>query len=221
MAPKKKLSSDQKKEFLETIKNPLKTYEIMLSGYGGEIVIGSITKEQFEYWSQNEDNLSEHCTDWDNALNVPEELQICRDGSWHECDNLAHECGVEFSSYNYISVNDKETGETVFECSLDYEELEKHGVDPEGFNTEEFYVRFDSDSDYAFLAQSGEKGCFYTGEIEVYGKFDPKKLSFSYVDIEGWPIVNGVSYESIIVDDTGGYSTTGKSLDFKVFQVER
>jgi hypothetical protein len=118
-------------------------------------------------------------------------------------------------------VVDKKTGQMVFECPLDFDELEKKGIDPNGIAVDEYHVRYDSDAEYAFLGQSVEKGTFFTGEVEVIGKFDPKKLSFSYIDIEGWSIVNGVSYQSEIVDDTGGYDTTGKSLEYKIFQVER
>jgi hypothetical protein len=210
----------QKEELIEALKAEPATYEIILSGYGGEIVLGRVNKEQYEFWSERDD-FDEHCNDWDNELEVPEEMQVVRDGSWHDCDDLAHECGAEFSSLNYVSVVNKATGETVFECPLDYDELEKHGIDPEGIASEEYYISADSDAEYAFLGQSVEKGTFFTGEIEILGKFDPRCLSFSYIDVEGWQIVNGVSYKSEIVDDTGGYDTTGKSLDFKIFQVER
>jgi len=217
---KKKTTREEKLEFLETIKGTKTTYEIMLSGYGGEIVLGSISKEQYDFWKDRED-FEEHCSDWDNELEVPEEMQIVRDGCWHDVDDLNHECGAEFSNLNYITVVDKKTGETVFESPLSSDELEKRGIDPEGFAVDEYHVRYDSDADYAFLGQSVEKGTFFTGEVEIVGKFDPARLSFSYIDIEGWELVNGVSYESEIIDDTGGYDTTGKGLDFKIFKVEK
>lgn len=210
----------EKEELIEALKAEKKIYEIILSGYGGEIVLGRITKEQYEFW-QDRDDFDEHCNDWDNELEVPEEHRIVQDGAWHDNDNLAHETGCEFSELNYITVVDKTTNQTVFESPLGYEALEKHGIDPDGINSEEYYIRYDSDAEYAFLGQSVEKGTFYTGEVEVFGKFDPRKLSFSHIDVEGWDLINGVSYESEIVEDTGGYSTTGKSLEFKIFQVER
>lgn len=210
----------QKLELIEALKAEKKIYEITLSGYGGEIVLGSITKEQYEFW-QDRDDFDEHCNDWDNELDVPEELRIVQDGAWHDNDNLAHETGAEFSELNYITVVDKTTNKTVFESPLGYDALEKHGIDPEGINSEEYYIRYDSDAEYAFLGQSVEKGTFYTGDIEIIGKFDPRKLSFSHIDVEGWDLINGVSYQSEIVEDTGGYSTTGKSLEYKIFKVER
>lgn len=210
----------QKEELIEILKGNKKKYEIHLTGYGGEIVFGRITKEQYEFWVENEEALSEHCNDWDNEQGVPDNLLICSNGAWHDKDDLAHETGCEYSSACWITVYDEDNNE-VFSSSLDYESLEGKGVEPEGFAVEEFYVKYDSDAEYAFMAQSSEKGTFYTGEIETFGDFDPKKLSLSYIDVEGWQLINGISYESQIVDDTGGYSTTGKGLDFKVFKVER
>lgn len=210
----------QKEELMEALKAEPHIYEIILSGYGGELVLGRITKEQYEFWNDRED-FDEHCNDWDNEIEVPTGLELVRDGSWHELDDLAHESGCEFSELNYITVIDKTTNETVFESPLGYAALEKHGIDPEGIASEEYYIKYDSDAEYAFLGQSVEKGTFYTGEVEVLGKFDPRKLSFSHIDVEGWDLINGVSYASEIVEDTGGYSTTGKSLEFKIFQVER
>lgn len=217
--PKKKLTREEKLELLEQIRNDKKIYEIMIGGYGGEIVVGTITKEQYEFWQGRED-LDEHCNDWDNEIDIPNEMKLVEDGSWYDRDNLAHETGAEFSASNYITVTDKETGETVWESSLDIESLEKNGVWVDGINVDEYYVRYDSSAEYAFMAQSVEKGCFYTGEIETHGKFDPWKLNLSYIDVEGWNLINGVSYASEIVEDTGGYSTTGKGLDFKIFEVK-
>jgi hypothetical protein len=210
----------QKLELIETLKAKKRTYEIMLSGYGGEIVLGSITKDQYEFWKDRED-LDEHAYDWGDELKIPEEMRLVDNGNWYDLDDYAHECGCEFSSVNRITVYDKETAELVFECSLENGELEENGIDPDGFAVDEIYLEYDTAAEYAFIGQSIEKGVFATFEVEEFGKFDPRKLSFSYIDVEGWPIVNGVSYQSIILDDTGGYSTTGKSSEFKVVKVDR
>jgi hypothetical protein len=213
-------TKQQKEELIDILKGNKKRYEIHLTGYGGEIVLGTVTQEQYEYWSENEADFEEHCNDWDNELGVSDDLIIVRDGSWHDVDNLAHETGCEFSNACWVTVYDEDNNE-VWSSPLDHEALENKGVDTEGFATDEYNVEFDSDVEYGFMGQSVEKGTFFTGEFETFGDFNPKKLSFSYIDIEGWTLINGVSYESEIVDDTGGYSTTGKGLYFKVFKVER
>jgi len=215
----KKPTKEQKQELMEIIKGEPRTYSVSIWGYGGEIVMGRITEDQYEFWSNRED-LDEHVHDWEDQMSVPDDLKLVEDGSWYDRDDLIHENGCEFSDLCHITVYDENDNE-IWSSSLSYESLEKNGVDTEGIAAEEYYVQYDSDAEYVFLGQSIEKGTFFTGTIETLGKFDPKKLSFSHIDIEGWDIVNGVSYESVIIDDTGGYDTVGKSSDFRVFQVER
>ena len=140
------------------------------------------------------------------------------DGNWYECDDLAHENGCEFSDYCMIYVHDKD-GNEVFTSPLSYSALEERGVYVEGIADEEYRVGIDSDSKHYFLGQNFEKGCFQTYAVEDY-KFDPSKLNFRINDIEGWTIVTGVSYMSEELDDTGGYSTTGKSCEYRVYAVD-
>ena len=211
-------TAQEKQDLVDILKLGINTYEIHLTGYGGEIVVGSITPEQCAYWKDHD--LDEHCSDWDNAMKVPDGMGICRDGSWHECDDIAHENGVEFSDLCYITVYDSNDNQ-VWQSCMGVDELEAHGIESEGFANDEIYVRYDSSSTHAFIAQSIEKGTFFTGEFETLGRFDPAKLSFSLIDVEGWTLVAGVSYASRVIDDTGGYSTTGKSLEYRVFEVER
>jgi hypothetical protein len=209
-------TAQEKEDLVEVLKGGINTYTIHLTGYGGEIVLGTITPEQYAYWQEND--LDEHISDWDNEMAVPDSMKICEDGSWHDCDDIAHESGVEFSDLCYATVYDSEDNE-VWQCRLGSDALEAEGVDPEGFNHDEFYVRYDSSASHAFMAQSIEKGRFFSGSFETYGRFDPNKLSFSTIDIEGWQLVNGVSYASVEIDEDGGYDTTGKGLECRVFAV--
>jgi len=208
----------QKEELIEALKAERKKFEIHLSGYGGEIVLGRITREQYEFWRNRED-LDEHAHDWDNELEIPEDMKLCSDGSWYELDDLCHENGCEFSNCCWVTVYDEDNHE-VFTCPLDYDELEEKGVFVEGMVNDEYRVAWDSDSEHYFLGQNFEKGTFQTYEVEDY-KFDPAKLNFRVNDIEGWCLVTGVSYQSEELDDTGGYSTTGKSSEYRVYAVEK
>ncbi len=211
--PKTK-SNPEHLELLEALKFEKKKFEITLQGYGGEIAIGSITKEQYEFWKERED-LEDYAYDWDSEIDVPEDMKIFPPGSWYECDDISHECGVEFSSACWVMVND-ENGKTVWESPLDVGALEDNGVFVDGMNRDEKYPG----KGHIFYGQNFEKGTFQTYEIEIYGKFMPEKLNFSTIDIDGWELVNGVSYESIELDDTSGYSTTGKGSNFGVREVE-
>ncbi len=209
---------EEKEQLIEAIKAEKKKFNIYLTGYGGEIVIGRITKEQYEFWQDRED-LDEYVYDYDGEMEIPEEMKMFPDGSWYECDDFVHENGCEFSNACWVTVYDEEDNE-VFSCPLDYDSLEDKGVFTEGMRQDEFYLDSDSDADYAFFGQNFEKGTFQTFEVEDY-KFDPAKLNFRLIDVEGWELVTGVSYMSEELDDTGGYSTTDKSSDFKVVEVVR
>lgn len=208
-------------ELIEALKAEKKRYDIHLNGYGGEVVLGSINQIQYEFW-KDRDDLSDHAYDFDNEIeDLPPEAVIVENGSWHEQDDLAHESGCEFSNACWITVYDEDNNE-VWSSALCEDALEQAGVDTSGMHRGEFYVRYDSpQTQYVFMAQSIEKGTFGTYEIETHGKFDPRKLSLSTIDIEGWELVDGVSYESVELEDTGGYSTTGKGSEYQVWKVHQ
>lgn len=212
-------TDEEKQQLMEALRSGPRRYEIHLTGYGGEIVLGTITGEQYQFWN-NRNDLSDYVYDWSGQDNIPESMRFCQSDGWYNCDDLVHEVGAEFSSSCYITVYDEE-GTEIWNSALDDESLEEHGVDTNGMRRQEFYAAHDSDAQYVFLGQSFEKGTFNTYEINTWGNFNPAKLSLSVIDVEGWELVDGISYESVQLDDTGGYSTTGKSAEYKVFHVER
>ena len=122
--PKRKTKKDklaEQEELIQTLKFTPRTYRVMLSGYGGEIVLGSVHREQYEYFRDNEIDIEEYAWDCDNEQEVPEEMQPFTPGEWHSCDDVAHESGCELSEYNYITVTDENgkehsiyTGDTLF-----------------------------------------------------------------------------------------------------------
>lgn len=208
----------QKEELIEALLAERKKYEVQLQGYGGEVVIGRITKEQYEFWKDRED-LSEFIFDFDNELDIPSEMKMFDSGSWYEIDDIAHENGCEFSNLCRIVVYDENANE-VWSSPLSYSDLEQRGVDPEGFANDEAFPYERDGNRWFFFGQNFEKGVFNTYEIECFGKFDPNRLSLRLVDVDGWELVTGVSYESIELDDTGGYSTMGKSSEYRVFSLD-
>ena len=79
----------------------MKTFKIEMYGYGGEIVLGTITKEAYEHWADRdeEDEGRHHHLFWD-----PYEEQEGNDviddddprflGMWHEIDDITHTHGA-------------------------------------------------------------------------------------------------------------------------------
>ena len=211
------VTKKEKIELLEAIRAEKKKYEVLLQGYGGEIAIGSITKEQYEFWKDRED-LDEYAYDWDGEIEIPESMRIFNPGDWYDCDNIAHESGCEFSDICMVTVVDDQ-GNEVWSSPLSIAALNNNGVYTDGMLSQDEFVE-DTDHQYYFLGQNFEKGCFQTYEIETVGKFNPWKINFSIINVNGWTLINGVSYESVELEDTGGYSTTGKSSTFKVYDIE-
>jgi hypothetical protein len=217
--PKRKTKKDklaEQEELVALLKFTPRTYRVMLSGYGGEIVLGSVPREQYQYFRDNEIDIEEYAWDCDNEQEVPEEMQPFTPGEWHSCDDVAHESGCELSEYNYITVTD-ENGKDHWQCKLGYSELTDAGVEVD--ETEESLCsdRSDRENTVGFIGQSVEKGCFFEGELNLTAPFDPSKLAINYSDIEGWSIITGVTYDGEDIEGYDGYDTRGKSSEFKFY----
>ena len=190
-----------------------KTYRIELTGYGGEIVLGTIDADKHQYFVENDIDYNEYANDWDNELDIPEDMQPFEPGSWHDCDDITHETGVEMSDLCRITVYDQ-AGDVVWHHNLDTVELKADGVEAEC--GEEVYVHDQDTGTPVFMGQSVEKGVFLSGEIQLTDEFNPAKLTLCYSDIDGWLLCTGVQYDGVDVEGYDGYDTTGKSMEMKV-----
>ena len=177
-------------------------YELTMGRIGGEVVVGSITKEQYDYWvNKNDDEIYQHFLEDDiEESEVPSDAWI--GNRWFEMDNVEHLNGCELSIDNKIVVCfDGNERSCVFECDLDKGILEKEGVKIrlDGVNFKELK------EGYYFLYHPIEKGGL-TIEIETESDFDPIKLTLvgtelvmpknkgiyiSSVDYEGGNVIEG------------------------------
>lgn len=203
---------DQKNELIKALKFTPRDIDITLLGYGGEIVMGRITAEQYNFWQGRED-FSDYVWDWDYELpdGAPESLSFISAGSWHDCDDIAHENSMELSSSCWIRVQEVESGTEVWETRADIETLEAAGVDIECRSNIE---REDFPGQYLFIGQSTEKGCFGSYRVRLREPFDPARLRIHMDEIDGWRLVSGIEYDGEEPDNQGDYDTTGKGSDF-------
>ena len=44
----------EKKKLIRTIKTPNRFFRLSFTRYGGEVAMGTITKDQYDYWSDND-----------------------------------------------------------------------------------------------------------------------------------------------------------------------
>jgi len=218
----KKQKLQEQQELIQALKFTPRTYRVMLSGYGGEIVLGSVPKETYRYFRDNNIDVEEYANGWnwdeesEDHPEVPEEHRFVEPGSWHDCDNVAHENGCELSDYNYITVTD-ENGKEHWQSDLGDLNLIKAGVNVE--ESGEFLCadRSDRENTVGFIGQSVEKGCFFEGELELTAPFDPAKLTITFCDVEGWCLIGSVSYDGVEIEGYDGYDTRGKSMEMKFY----
>ena len=192
-------SEDSTRNEQDTVNNK---YELTMGRIGGEVVVGSITKEQYHYWvKKNDDEIYQHFLEDDiEESEVPSDAWI--GNRWFEMDNVEHLNGCELSIANNIEVwvegNERSC---VFECDLDEGTLEKEEVKIQ-LNEVNFKELKEG---YYFMYHPLEKGGL-TIEIETENEFDPKMLTLictefvmpnkkgcfiSSVDYEGGDVIEG------------------------------
>jgi hypothetical protein len=182
-------------------------------GYGGERVLGTVSREIYDYFKENRLSISDFA--WDDgyaeAKEIPEDMWPFPPGSWYECDDLTHVSGVALDAGN-IQIDD-ENGDSVYEKELGVvvdDDVQLECVNETYINTQEGVV---------FSGTSSEKGTFFEAEINLKMPFDPAKLTIHFEDVDGEELVYSASYDGEELDNYGG-DTNGKSSDFYFYLME-
>ena len=214
---KKELAAQKEAEqnkLIETLKFTPRSYNVSMWGYGGEYVMGTISREIYDYFKENRLSVSDFAWDYDyaEAKEIPEEMWPFQPGSWHECDDICHTNGVSKSA-GHIQVDD-ESGNEILNRELDTID----GTDIELSINDEYWPGSIGDG-VVFIGRSNEKGTFFEAELPLTAPFDQEKLTLVYDEVEDEAIVYTVSYDGEDLDNYGG-STDGKSSDFYFYLVE-
>lgn len=206
-------------------------FRIAINGYGGEIVLGKATKQQHEFWNdqervvdagfeEEESALADYMLDieeWDNA--VPKTARFNKE--WFEIDDYLHINGSTLDSAQVIIEQasspewDAMLGETVYENTLvAFSKTHKKAIDQSEFNLDDVTSELDP---YVFYGMSVEKGSFFEGIVSVDGSFDLSKLTFTATEVpNGDNIVDGVMYDGKEIENWGG-DTSGKAMYMEVW----
>jgi len=216
----------EKKKLIRTIKNPNRFFRLNFSRYGGEVAMGTITKDQYEYWSDN-DGFEEYmvAVDYDPAdanKEIPKRAQF--DQPFYEYGNICHMSGPEWddSQTMYIEEIDKngkpmedEDGNFVQDIQHDFGDLESLGA--EIICSEEHHAGTKScENEYYVFGQYFNKGGWHTPDIIKTGPdgIEIDKLKIRYVNADGFKVFNDIEYdgeEYYLEEDS-----TGKSSSFYV-----
>jgi hypothetical protein len=207
----------EQQKLIEVLKFTPRTYRISMWGYGGERVMGTVSREVYDYCLKNQVDLSEIA--WSDEDTVQEDMGLDIDmlpfppGSWYECDDMGHTNGVSRNA-GTLQIED-ENGNVVFEKSLD--DIVGGGCDgePDWCCNDEVWVGSKPKGTAVFVGISNEKGTFFEADIELRAPFDITKLELHYEEFDGEEIVTGVVYDGEDIDNWGG-STDGKSSDMNM-----
>ena len=195
------------------VNNMQKQYKIEIVGQGGELVMGRVDRDIYEYFEDNDISIYDFIDDEDNELCIPVEYLFIKDGEWNDVDDLAHENGANMNKVSDIVISDM-TGKEVWRHNLDLDELRADGVQYEEIFS--CYTDLLEEGVAIFTAQSCEKGLFFSGSFTANAAFDPSNLLIEYSDIEGSNMFSSIQYDDHYIDNKD-YSTTTKDLSFDFF----
>lgn len=217
MAKSKKKIAEQKK-LIRAIKTPERFFKVEFGRYGGEVCMGTITKDQHEYWSDN-DGFEQYMTDIEFDADeankeIPKRAQF--DKPFYEQDDICHMSGIELANGQTMTINEvdkdgefllEDHGDFVESLSVDMEEFEKLGVEVHCSADHHSGSKSCKDTHYIF-GQYFNKGGWYSQAIQTGPEgFDFKKMSIKYENADGFKVFNSFDYdgaECYLEEDSSG-----------------
>jgi len=217
---------EEKKKLIRTIKTPNRYFRLNFSRYGGEVAMGTITKDQYEYWTDN-DGFEEYMVqvdfDADDAnKEIPERAQF--DRPFYEYADIVHVAGPEWADSQtlYIEELNKKgepmedgQGGYVKDIQHDFGDLESMGALIK--TMEEHHTGSKScENEYYVFGQYFNKGGWHTPDIIKTGPdgIEIDKLTIEMVNADGFKVFNEIEYDGQVYyleEDS-----TGKSSSFYV-----
>jgi hypothetical protein len=216
----------EQKKLIRAIKTPERFFKVDFGRYGGEVAMGSITKEQFEFWEGKDDDFAQYLNDrgFDPAeanekYGVPENARF--DKEFYEYEDIVHTSGPEFSDGQYMVISEMDKdGNTLRDeddnfledRTIDMKDFKKLGVKVKCIAEHNSGSKSCKDKYYLF-GQYFNKGGWYTGDLIKTGPegFDTKKMSIEYEDCDGFKVFHSFNYDGnnfYLEEDSTGKSST-------------
>jgi hypothetical protein len=186
--------------------HPAGEYTIRIFARTTEFGIGTITKEQYEHWRQDE-----YYYDLGAAINeeydfdensTPEEARFTSSG-YYEFNDVAEFYGMEEDADVEIINSD---GETIFEG--EFSEIFEIGHNNEDSQYEcstevdEIYPHIYGKGYYLIYKQGG-KGGSYQHTLTVTDELDFAKFRIDTVDVDGTTHIKTIYYDNVALEDEG------------------
>jgi hypothetical protein len=220
----------QKKKLIDTIRNPIRYFRLTFGRYGGEVAMGKISEEQYDYWAQKDQSEFEEYmvsveSDPDDAnKDVPGKAQFTH--PFYEYNDFCQLSGPEFANGQTLYIEelnkdgeplDNGEGGYVEDIQHDFDDFTSLGATVECEETHNSGSKSCKDHYYVF-GQYFNKGGWHTPDIiktDVDGIL-MDKLKIRYTDADGFKVFNEVEYdgESYYLEE----DSTGKSSSFYVME---
>ena len=201
-------------------------FKIEANGWGGETVMGIVSKEQYDYWIQKEQEnagaIGEYFSEFEfepenTNKNVPEKSRF--NCSWFELDNIVHTNGPEISDENVLEIietdkDEKEINREKFTMNMDLLDS-KFKLKFENFGPYHDKVK----GKQFFLGKSFEKGVWSSmesgmGLIETdESGLNKTNLNFHITEVYGTPTCCAVSYNDKKYDLIGNTNTQSVEMN--------
>ena len=156
--------------------------------YGYEVVLGNISEEIYNKYSQDNDALRDAVTGFEENSDLKE---------WSDMDDIAHNYGAvleEEGTDQYLKILN-ENNDELLNIPLTLDKIQN-----KGFNIKED-VKHSSEEDlsekFYFFGQSGEKGEWENlDELFEVSEFRPSEFNIHIANIDGLKIVYAIGYKT-------------------------
>ena len=219
----------QKEELIRTIKNPERYFRVDFGRYGGEVAMGEITKEQFEYWEGKDEEFAEHMAgaDWGDDREddgTPPEAKITK--PFYEFEDICHLSGPELSDGQIMTITEVDKngdtlrdndGNFLDDIQIDMKDFKKKGVKVKCIAEHNSGSKSCKDKYYLFGQYFNKGGWGTTDPIKTGPEgFNFKKMVINYENADGFKVFGDILYDgdSFYLEE----DSTGKSSSFYVME---
>ena len=228
--PRQKLTMEQVDAMEEEVlpNYPAGEYTIRVWGRTREIGVGTITKPQYDYWSDEDRSY-----DLSDAMNesydydeneTPEEARF--DMPYYEYQDVQSLWG--FDEDDTVMTITNSDGEEIYNGDVPgfiqeahgYESMSQYDMTEE---IDEMYPQYLGKGTFVVWTQGGKGSCIQTTiVIEEGEEFDPRKFGYKTYDVDGTTIISRLVYDGVELDDEGmdDDNWRGQWSEFNVYENE-
>ena len=182
--------------------------KFVLGPYGYEVVLGNISEQVYNKYSQDNDALRDAVTGFEEDPEIKE---------WSDMDDIAHNYGAileEEGTDQYLKIAN-ENNEELLNIPLTLDEIQK-----KGFNIKEdikHSLEEDLSDKFYFFGQSGEKGeCENLDQLFEISELKPGEFTIHITNLDGLKIIYAISNKGIIKTQLNIESSSPNFQNFEV-----